>query len=189
MVTTSIPALSTGTPWPGDAGSWARTDHPDTLTSAHGLADDLYRLGEYQQARTLDEDTLARKRRVLGDDHLYTLNSADNLAHDLYRLGEYEQARTLGEDTLARRRRVMGEDHPHTRQSADNLALFLRRGAKLRSSGRRFQRLLVTVAQSNRCQRPTGHNWSSLQDQDRCGPARRRMIKINSAPVSRHTWA
>ena len=148
-----------------------------------------HRLGEYQQARTLDEDTLARYRRVLGEDHPYTLNSADNLAHDLYRLGEYEQARTLGEDTLARSRRVMGEDHPHTRQPADNLALFLRRGAKLRSSGRRFQRLLVTVAQSNRCQRPTGHNWSSLQDQDRCGPARRRMIKINSAPVSRHPWA
>jgi hypothetical protein len=28
-------------------------DHPDTLTSAHGLADDLYGLGEYQQARVL----------------------------------------------------------------------------------------------------------------------------------------
>jgi hypothetical protein len=30
----------------------------------------LYALGEYQKARTLDEDTLARRGRVLGQDPL-----------------------------------------------------------------------------------------------------------------------
>ena len=30
-------------------------------------------LGEYQAARDLDEDTLARRRRVLGEDHPDTL--------------------------------------------------------------------------------------------------------------------
>ncbi len=44
---------------------------------------DLRALGEYQQARVLDEDTLARRRRVLGDDHPDTRASINNLEADL----------------------------------------------------------------------------------------------------------
>jgi hypothetical protein len=36
----------------------------------------------------LDEDTLAHRHRILGDDHLSTLTSASNLAADPYALGE-----------------------------------------------------------------------------------------------------
>ena len=43
---------------------------------------------EYQQARALDEEALARRRRVLGDDHPDTLSSANNLAADLRAPGE-----------------------------------------------------------------------------------------------------
>ena len=74
-------------------------------------------LGEHEQARDLDEDTLTRRRRVLGDDHPDTLGSANNLAADLSALGEHERARALAEDTLTRRRRVLGDDHPDTRRS------------------------------------------------------------------------
>jgi len=45
-------------------------------------------LGETQAARELDEDTLTRKRRTLGEDHPDTLASASNLANDLRALGE-----------------------------------------------------------------------------------------------------
>jgi len=38
--------------------------------------------------RELDEDTLARRRRVLGEDHPDTLLSANNLAADLRALSE-----------------------------------------------------------------------------------------------------
>jgi len=76
--------------------------------------------------RELDEDTLARRRRVLGEDHPDTLLSANNLAADLHNLGEYQAARELDEDTLARYRRVLGEDHPDTLRSANNLAADLR---------------------------------------------------------------
>ncbi|MBV9011111.1 MAG: tetratricopeptide repeat protein [Pseudonocardiales bacterium] len=100
-------------------------DHPDTLESAHNLARDLGMLGEYQQAHTLNEDTLTRCRRLLGEDHPDSLISASNLALDLHGLGEYQQARTLNEDTLTRCRRVLGEDHPRTLASASNLALDL----------------------------------------------------------------
>ena len=82
----------------------------------------LKNFGQYQAARELDEDTLARRRRVLGEDHPDTLLSARNLAADLRNLGEYQAARELDEDTLARRRRVLGEDHPDTVLSAGNFA-------------------------------------------------------------------
>jgi hypothetical protein len=53
-------------------------DHPITLASANNLANDLCALGDYQQARTLNEDTLTRYRRVLGEDHPDTLVSANS---------------------------------------------------------------------------------------------------------------
>jgi hypothetical protein len=67
--------------------------------SANNLAADLHQLGQYDQARERDEDTLTRRRRVLGDDHPGTLMSASNLADDLRQLGEHERARELDEDT------------------------------------------------------------------------------------------
>jgi len=62
-----------------------------TLRTADNLAADLRALGEPQAARELDEDTLARRRRILGSDHPLTLRSADNLAADLRALGENQQ--------------------------------------------------------------------------------------------------
>ena len=79
-------------------------------------------MGDYQQARTLHEDTLTRYRRLLGDDHPDTLSTADELAFDLHASGNYQQAYALHADTLTRRRRVLGNEHPHTLQSAKNLA-------------------------------------------------------------------
>ena len=88
------------------------------MTSADNLAMILGRVGEHQAARELAEDTLARRRRVLGEDHPDTLTSAFILAGELSELGEYQAARELAEDILARRRRVLGEDHPDTGASA-----------------------------------------------------------------------
>ena len=68
------------------------------MSSARSLAAHLYALGEYKQARRLDEDTLARSRRVLGDGHPHTLRSASSLAEDLRRLGENDRADRLEQD-------------------------------------------------------------------------------------------
>ena len=100
-------------------------DGPDassTFDAVDALTGVLYDSGRYAEARTLDEDTLARRRRVLGEDHTSTLGSALNLVGDLKMLGETQAARALGEDTLARRRRLHGEDHPQALASASNLA-------------------------------------------------------------------
>jgi len=100
-------------------------DYPDTLTSASKLALNLWWLGEYPRARTLDEDTLTRRRRILGEDHPDTLTSASQLANDLVGLGHYPQARELQEETLRRRRCILGDDHPDTLTTARHLGLLL----------------------------------------------------------------
>jgi hypothetical protein len=79
-------------------------EHPDTLNSASNLVADLWSLGQYEAARQLAEDTLARRRRVLGEEHPDTLISASNLVADLRALGQHEAAHQLDEDTKTRRR-------------------------------------------------------------------------------------
>ena len=66
----------------------AGPDDLATLNAATALAVVLRAIGEYGKARELDEDTLARRRRVLGENHPDTQKSARNLAADLRALGE-----------------------------------------------------------------------------------------------------
>jgi tetratricopeptide (TPR) repeat protein len=120
-------------------------DDPKTLEAVSMVATCLHGLGDYQQARALDEDTLARRRRVLGDEA--SLGSAYNLARDLYALADAEGARTLCEDALARYRRTLGEDHEET------LAMTLRLAGVLYAVGEYEQaRTLAedTLARSRR---------------------------------------
>jgi hypothetical protein len=62
--------------------------HDPGADAPRGLAVDLSALGDHQAARQLDEDTLARYRRVLGNDHPTPWLSASNLAAALRALGE-----------------------------------------------------------------------------------------------------
>ena len=122
---TSRPATWTRTPSPAAGGSSATTTPTPSPRPATSPAT-CTRWASTSRPATLDEDTLTRCRRVLGDDHPDTLTSASNLARDLHALGEHQQARDLDEDTLTRRRRVLGDDHPDTLISASNLARDLR---------------------------------------------------------------
>ncbi len=87
--------------------------HPGTLTSASSLAASVTR-PEHQAARELGEDTLARRRRVLGEDHPDTLAAAFQLVGALMGRGEHHAARELNDDIIARRRRILGDEHPET---------------------------------------------------------------------------
>src|SRR6185437_10178976 len=108
-----------------DGGSLARTRR---------RGDNAGMAGDDGRAQVqLDEDTLARRRRDLGEDHPDTLASADGLAVSLRAVGghpdtlasasglaisldavgEEQAARELGEDILARRR-LLGDEHLQT---------------------------------------------------------------------------
>jgi tetratricopeptide (TPR) repeat protein len=102
--------------------SRAGADDPETLEAAGMVAHIMTALGDYERARILDEDTLARRRRILGEDHDSTLASARQLARALRGLGDYQRARALDEEILVRIRRLLGEDNPSTLAAASNLA-------------------------------------------------------------------
>ncbi len=82
-------------------------------------------MGDYPAARALCEDTLARRRRILGDDHPDTLASARSLAGVLRVVGEEEKARDLYREVWQRRRRVLGPTHPRTLDTGRKLDLLL----------------------------------------------------------------
>ena len=100
-------------------------DDPLTLRAADAVAQACRDLGRPTQACEVDEKTLERRRRVLGDDHADTLAAAHNLAMDHHALGRFDQARRLNEKTYAARCRILGAEHPDTLASANNLAIDL----------------------------------------------------------------
>ena len=113
--------------------------HPLSLAAAirvstDRLGFDLHALGQVEAARQLHEDSLARARRVLGEDHFWTIECANNLAAALYALGEAEAARDLGEDTLTRARRVLGDESHFTIDVANNLATVLQALSELEAA-------------------------------------------------------
>ena len=95
---TAARELGTHAP-PGDNAGMAGDDgmaqvqlDEDTLASADNLAFSLQGV-RGQAARELGEDTLARRRRVLGEDHPDTLATANGLAISLRVVGERQAAR------------------------------------------------------------------------------------------------
>lgn len=105
----------------GVAISLGRADEPPKPPAPSHPVDSRV-ADKHEQARKQGQETLDRRRRILGMDHPDTLNTAHNLAATLFTLGRYEQACTLGQDTLERRRRVLGDDHADTFSSARDLA-------------------------------------------------------------------
>ncbi|HEY4994036.1 MAG TPA: tetratricopeptide repeat protein [Nakamurella sp.] len=86
------PALETellgfGRPWPRvpRVRRLLRARQADRIlrASARNLATDIAGLGDHALARELDEDTLKRRRLVLGEEHPDTLATAHKLAIDL----------------------------------------------------------------------------------------------------------
>lgn len=68
-------------------------DDEHTLAMATQLSRALSHAGRYSDARDLDQDTLDRRRGVLGDNHPDALASARNLAEYI------QQARSAGTDS------------------------------------------------------------------------------------------
>ncbi|WP_329114014.1 FxSxx-COOH system tetratricopeptide repeat protein [Streptomyces sp. NBC_01465] len=110
---------------------WSRQlgeDDLQTLNIRFELGNALRAQGKYEEARALDEDTLARQVRVLHkdhphDDHPSILITTGSLAADLRALGRFEEA--LGRDLGIYRglRQIFGENHPRTLIAANNLAI------------------------------------------------------------------
>jgi hypothetical protein len=86
------------------------------------LAATLYALGDRSRARKLQEQVLATRLRLLGEEHASSLWAMSNLALTLYSQGDRSRARKLEEQVLETRCRLLGEEHPDTLTAKKNLA-------------------------------------------------------------------
>ena len=98
------------------------SDDAETFHAANNLASCLFNLKEYERSRQINEDTFARRRRVLGPDHPDTLTSANNVANDLAGLGLHRESRKIHRDIWTKRRATLGKDDRDTLTSASNYA-------------------------------------------------------------------
>jgi tetratricopeptide (TPR) repeat protein len=97
-------------------------DHEHTLFTANSIGVDLRIAGDYQAALRVDEENVARHRRVFGDEDQYTLRARNNLASNLRMLGDFAAAYDIDQALVQEWRRSFGENDPRTLFSVANLA-------------------------------------------------------------------
>ncbi len=97
-------------------------DHPDTLRAQQTLAGAMRESGDLAGARALEDDVLARRRRVLGPDDAETIRSISSSGNQAWTERRVEDAVALFKEAYEGRARVHGAAHPITQQSAANYA-------------------------------------------------------------------
>ena len=80
----------------------------------HVLAERYHDLGMDAEALTLEEQVVAERRRVLGEEHLETLQAICNLGVYMNGLGRTGEAEPYYREALEKSRRVRGNDDPET---------------------------------------------------------------------------
>jgi tetratricopeptide (TPR) repeat protein len=97
-------------------------DDPLTLYTATNIAR-LHRIfGRYGPALAVQQDLVARYRRLRGEQHERTLWARNNLAVGLRLLGDFAAAYEIDAAVAETRRAKLGPDHPLTLLSDTNLA-------------------------------------------------------------------
>lgn len=91
--------------------------------TAHDLARDLHALGRYAEAYTIQAESLADLRPVLGPRHAMVLQAEMSHAGTLRKLGRFEEAHRVATVTFTENVRRFGETHPNTLASRVCLAL------------------------------------------------------------------
>ena len=102
-----------------------------------------YLRADYGSSRRLEEQVLAVRLRVLGEEHPDTLAVMSNLAGTVFEQGDRAGARKLHEQVLAVRLRVLGEEDPKTLKSMNNLATTLYEQGDLAGARKLEERVLA----------------------------------------------
>lgn len=87
-------------------------DHLMTATSLLGVADMLWRHGEFAAAKPLGEQALAIRERAFGPDDARVAEAVQFLAKNELETGDYTAARRSHERALAIVTRALGPEHP-----------------------------------------------------------------------------
>src|SRR5262249_48614697 len=96
----------------------------------------LRMVGDFTAAARLDQDTLGRRRKILGGDHPFTLLSANYYGSDLRETGDLAASRNTLEATYTAYRQVLRDDHSRTTGAAKTSAVTLRRLGRVAGAAR-----------------------------------------------------
>jgi hypothetical protein len=102
-------------------GLWGR-ESASALASAAVLARTLYRNGQIQEARALQEQGIATSREVHGREHRKTIELEHDLTRTLSEFGEWQAAAQLGQRVVNAYRDVVGPEDPNTLMAMLDLA-------------------------------------------------------------------
>ncbi len=118
-------------------------DQPEVQASLMYTIGEIYvKLGLYEEAEPLLNDSLSMRREAFGDEHPDVASSLDALGYLLESAGDYDAAEPLLREALNVRTKVMGEEHASVSISLNNLALLLGRMGKFEESERLHLRAL-----------------------------------------------
>ncbi len=134
------------------------TDTPEYAIALHNLASDLIDLGDLAGAEQKLRETLAIRRKVLGNDHpmlFYTLN---NLGYVLLEKGDWQAAEPFLQESLALNLRTNGEKHPSMASSLNNWGRVLHAKGDYTQAEVYFRKGLDTLARAN-----ASESWAYAQ--------------------------
>ena len=103
----------------------------------------LYRAAKYDEARTLVEQSLELREKILGPEHPNVAHSLHNLANLYATKGDYERAEPLYQRALTIFEKAFGAEHPSVALSLNNLAVLYTRKGKYVKAEPAFQRTLT----------------------------------------------
>jgi hypothetical protein len=102
------------------------SDHPNTLTTRHNIANSTGECGDAAGALHLFQELLPDYERALGPDHRDTLTTRHNIAAWTGLCGDAAGALRLSRELLPDRERVLGPHHPDTVITRSNIAYWTR---------------------------------------------------------------
>jgi eukaryotic-like serine/threonine-protein kinase len=95
------------------------------------LANTLQQLGLLDQATAPQDESLAIRRRELGDEHVDTLSSVHDMGVLLQAQGKLAEAESYWRESMEKSRRILGDDDILTLNSIDNMGYLLMAQGKL----------------------------------------------------------
>ncbi len=98
-----------------------RGNHIQTANINNNLGVLYFNIGDYKKAETYSLQSLAIKKKVLGEEHPDYAMSLNNLGFLYYNLGDYKKAEPYYLQSLAVYKKVLGEEHPEYAMSLNNL--------------------------------------------------------------------
>lgn len=124
-------------------------DHPDTIRSELYLGVSCFRIGQYENARSIQTGVLGRSQRVLGEDHSSTLKLRADTAVTYRALGLLADAEKMQVQVLFRTRISYGRVHLRSARIMQDLAITLTEQGRYDETGKLLKDTLSIAKELN----------------------------------------